>query len=77
MVARLVNRPTRELTQRFWSALRIDNLTVCYGVRDATIQVPVMAYMSVKTWAEHLLPNALDTVRAAVTDPNYMAEVLT
>ena len=77
MVARLVNRPTQELTQRFWSALRIDNLTVCYGVRDATIQVPVMAYMSVKTWAEHLLPNALDTVRAAVTDPNYMAEVLT
>ena len=35
-----------------------------------------MAYMSAETWAEHLLPNALSTVRTAVADPNYVAEVL-
>lgn len=35
-----------------------------------------MAYMSVETWAHRLLPNPSLEVRAAVTDPNYMAELL-
>lgn len=69
-------RPPAEVVQQFWTALAIDNMAVCYGIKDATIQVPLMAYMSPETWAWLLLPDELPEVRAAVADPNYMAELL-
>lgn len=69
-------RPPASVAQQFWTALAVDNMAVCYGARDATIQVPVMAYMSPESWGRLLLPDELPEVRDAVADPNYMAELL-
>ena len=72
---RILARPRRGVVLHLWSSMVIDNLAVSFGTKDATVQMPVLAYMSPEAWARLLLPDEAQKVEAFI-DPNYAAEVL-